>query len=185
MKLKNTGSGYGLVSILLHWVMAFLLIGLYFLGDYMVDLDYYDDWYHTAPDWHKALGLIALALLLLRMGWKYLQTRPAPLASYHAWEITLASLTHAGFYLVLLVVCFSGYFMSTAKGAAVDVFGWFEIAALTRLDKDQAALAADVHEISTTVFILMVLLHVAAALKHQFVDKDRTLFRILKPVSGK
>ncbi len=185
MKLKNTGSGYGLVSIVLHWIMALLLIGLYFLGDYMVDLDYYDDWYHTAPDWHKALGLTALALLLVRLSWKSLQIKPSPLASYHAWEIRLATLTHSGFYLVLLVVTLSGYFMSTAKGAAVDIFGWFEVAALTSLNKNQAELVAEIHEISTTVFILMVLLHIAAALKHHFVDKDRTLFRILKPVSGK
>lgn len=185
MKLKNTGSGYGLVSILLHWVMAVLLIGMYFLGDYMVGLDYYDSWYHTAPGWHKALGVIAFALLLLRLVWKYLQTRPAPLASYHAWEVWLGWLTHAGFYLVLLVVCLSGYFMSTAKGAAVEVFGWFEVAALTSLNEVQTDLAAEIHEISATVFILMVLLHIAATLKHHFVDKDRTLFRILKPVSGK
>jgi len=185
MKLKNSARGYGLVSILLHWIMALLLIGLYFLGDYMVDLDYYDDWYHTAPDWHKALGLIAFDLLLLRLGWQYLQTRPAPLASYHAWELTLAKLTHSGFYLILLVVCLSGYFMSTAKGAAVGVFGWFEVAALTSLNKDQAELVAEIHETSTSVFMLMVLLHIAAALKHHFVDKDSTLFRMLKPVSGK
>jgi len=181
MRLSNSHTHFGLISILLHWIMAILLVGLYLLGDYMVDLDYYDDWYHSAPGWHKSTGMIVVGLLLLRLGWKLTQLRPMPLVSYKVWEVKLAGLVHHSFYLLMFIMTISGYFISTAKNAAIDVFGWFSIPAITELSKTQAELAATIHEASTTVFIVLVVLHIMAALKHQFIDKDKTLIRMLKP----
>jgi cytochrome b561 len=58
MRFKNNSERYGLISILLHWSVALLTIGLFVLGLWMVDLGYYDDWYYQAPWWHKGLGFI-------------------------------------------------------------------------------------------------------------------------------
>ncbi len=63
--LRNSTQGYGLVAILLHWSMAVLIIGLYLLGDWMVDLDYYHPWYLEAPDLHRGLGVVTALLLSL------------------------------------------------------------------------------------------------------------------------
>lgn len=181
MRLTNSQVHFGLVSITLHWVMAVMLIGLYFLGDYMVGLDYYDDWYHSAPGWHKSTGMIVVALLLFRLFWKLIQLRPKPLSNYKKWEVKLASVVHYSFYLLMFIMTTSGYFISTAENAAIDVFGWFNVPAITELSKTQAELTADIHELSTTIFIVLVVLHSIAALKHQFIDKDNTLLRMLKP----
>ncbi|MEJ2417556.1 MAG: cytochrome b/b6 domain-containing protein, partial [Exilibacterium sp.] len=66
MKLGNTQTQYGLVTILLHWIIAILVIGLFALGLYMTDLTYYDPWYRKGPDLHRSLGIIVALLLLLR-----------------------------------------------------------------------------------------------------------------------
>ena len=79
----------------------------------------------------------------------------------------------------------SGYFITTAKGASIDLFGWFNIPALGSLDKSQAELSGEVHEIAAYVMLLLFLLHVCATVKHHFFDKDATLIRILKPINKK
>ncbi len=161
--------------------MAILIIALYVLGEVMADLDYYSKWYNTLPYWHKALGMITFALLLLRIGWVVANPKPLALPNYLRWEIISAKLAHVTFYIALVVISVSGYFITTAKGAPIDLFGWFEIPALTTLDTDTAKLAGDAHEISATVILVLFVLHVSATLKHHFVDKDVTFKRMLIP----
>ena len=69
MQIRNTTQAYGWVSILLHWLMAVALIGMYVIGTYMVDLEYYDSLYHTLPALHKAIGVMLAGLLLVRLAW--------------------------------------------------------------------------------------------------------------------
>ena len=185
MTIKNTKSGYGIVAILLHWVMALLIIGLFILGEYMVDLDYYSKWYIAAPWWHKSVGMAVLALLLVRIFWVLSNVHPAPLATYKSWEIKAAKATHILFYVLLFVICFSGYFITTAKGASIDMFGWFDIPAMINFSKYQADIAGEFHEIASYVMAFLLVLHVCATFKHHFIDKDVTLGRILKPSKPK
>lgn len=181
MQIKNTQYSYGLVAIVMHWSMALLIVGLYILGVYMVELDYYDSWYNAAPWWHKALGMVVLAMLLLRILWTMANRRPADLAGYHKLEVVIARLTHAALYIVTLLVCVSGYFITTAKGAGIDIFGWFTLPALVRLKIQQAELAGVVHALSSYILGLLFALHMVASFKHHFSDKDATLKRIINP----
>ena len=152
--------------------MAVLIVGLFVLGIYMVELDYYDKWYNAAPWWHKSIGMVTFLLLLLRAGWLLLNPRPDVLSSYSRWEVVAARLTHILFYLLLFLVSISGYFITTAKGAPIDMFGWFEIPALTSLNESPAELAGRLHEYSAYILAALFLLHVMASLKHHFYDKD-------------
>ena len=68
--LRNTESRYGVVAKLLHWSVAALTLGLIWLGWYMVDLTYYDAWYNDSLAWHKALGIVALALGATKIAWR-------------------------------------------------------------------------------------------------------------------
>lgn len=183
MRFMNTKAGYGFVAILLHWLMALLIIGLFVLGVYMVDLDYYSKWYNTAPWWHKSVGMVTFVLLLARIVWLMVNQRPLPLFSYKPWEIVAAKVTHVLFYVLLLLISISGYFITTAKGASIDMFGWFDIPAVTHLDKDQAEISGMIHEMAAYLVVLLFLLHVCATVKHHFLDKDATLIRILKPIN--
>jgi cytochrome b561 len=161
--------------------MALLIIGLFILGVYMVDLDYYSKWYIVAPLWHKAVGMLVFFLLFFRVGWVLINTRPLPLSNYKKWERVLAKITHVSFYVLLFVVSVSGYFITTAKGASIDIFGWFEIAAITKIDSEKARIVGELHELFAYLIAFLFVLHVGATIKHHFIDKDTTLLRILKP----
>ncbi len=185
MKITNSKQGYGIVSILLHWLMAILIVGLFVLGVYMVDLDYYSKWYNAAPWWHKSVGMMVFALLVFRLIWAFSNHHPVPLESYKSWEIKAAKVTHYSFYILLLIISISGYLISTAKGAAIELFNWVDVPAIVSFSKQQADIAGEVHEVAAYVMAFLFLLHVCATFKHHFFDKDITLIRILKPVKPK
>lgn len=183
MQAGNTAQTYGWVSITLHWLMAIALIGMYSVGTYMVDLDYYDPLYHTLPALHKATGISLALLLMLRLAWKYAQPQPMPVAS-SAPAITeqLAKLGHLALYGLLILLIISGYLISTAKGHGISVVGLFEVPALLPVNQDRGELAGDIHEILANLFIFIVGVHALAALIHHFYWKDNTLKRMLGKV---
>ena len=179
MSLKNTRENFGWVSICLHWIMAIALIAMYFVGDWMVDLDYYDTWYKDAPDYHRAVGVIIGALMIFRLLWNASQAKPKYLGDDKAIVKKTAQFTHIIFYIIVFIMVVSGYLITTAKGQGVDVFGLFEVPALLADSKDRGELAGDIHEWLGLTFILLVLIHALAALLHHFKHKDRTLKRML------
>ncbi len=168
---------YDRIAITLHWLMAALVIGLFFLGIYMVQLDYYDPWYHDAPDLHKAIAIIFLGLLCGRLGWRLLRSYPAPFG--RPWERGLARFVHGSHYLLMIIIGISGYLLPTAKGAGVDVFGFFTVPSLLSLSSRQSDLAGLVHRQASWVLMALVALHVLAAFKHHLIDRDPTLLRMI------
>ena len=174
--LRNSRSRYGLISVLLHWGMAVLIIGLFFLGEYMVDLDYYDPWYNKAPDLHRSFGVIVAGLLLYRLGWRLSNVRPAEIGK--PWERRTAAWVHRIFYVLIAAIAVSGYLITTADGQGVPVFNWFEIPAAFDGFENQEDIAGVVHEWLAHILILLVVLHTLASLKHHFIDRDATLRRM-------
>lgn len=180
MSLKNTKSSFGLVSKLLHWFMAVILTSLFGIGLYMTNLDYYDSLYHTLPWWHKSFGLLVLFLLTLRFAWKLVNISPNALTSHKQWEVTLAHLIQKIFYLLILLIGFSGYFVSTAKGKGIEFFNWFEVPAINgQIEDSSAELIGSAHEVMAFLLAALVILHALAAFKHHFIDKDETLQRMI------
>ncbi|MFC3608322.1 cytochrome b [Stutzerimonas tarimensis] len=178
MQWCNSEGRYGLTSIILHWSIAVAFLGLFALGYWMVGLNYYSDWYQTAPHWHKSVGMLLFALMLLRLLWRLLSTGPAPLPAPPGIRL-LTRAVHGGLYLGLFALMISGYLISTANGRPVSVFGWFEVPALVSGLPGQADLAGSIHEILAWALLLLVGLHALAALKHHFIDRDPTLVRML------
>lgn len=176
--LLNSPDQYGWGSILLHWSMAIALIGMYLLGDYMVDLNYYDAWYHKAPALHKATGIVIALVLIFRWVWNVSQHKPVPLER-NPRLIMLAKFGHLTLYLLIILLVVSGYLISTAKGQGIDVFGIFKFPALLADNADRGEIAGSLHAFIATFFMLMVVLHAIAALIHHFIFKDRTLQRML------
>lgn len=163
------------MAVLLHWLMALLMIGLFAAGLYMTDLGYYDSLYHIIPWWHKSVGLLVMVLLVVRVIWRVTNPIPKPLATHQSWEIKTATLTHRFLYLLILLIGVSGYLISTAKGKGIEFFGWFEIPALQELSADNTDLAGDIHYYLALTLILLAAAHASAALKHHFIDRDNTL----------
>ena len=180
MIIRNTQNTFGLISKALHWLMAILLTGLFAVGLYMTELDYYDSLYHTLPWWHKSIGLLVIGLLIFRLVWRMVNPMPKTLESHKKWEISLAHILQKIFYGLILLIGVSGYLISTAKGKGIDFFTLFEVPAITQsLEEDRADLIGEAHEILAIIFILFAVLHAMAALKHHFIDKDETLKRMM------
>lgn len=180
---RDTRQGWGLVSILLHWVSALTVVGLFILGWWMTGLGYYDSWYNLAPWWHRSLGMLLLGATLLRVVWRCLQ--PTPRAHGHRLERIAAHLGHMSLYALLLVVLLSGYLISTANGRGISVFGWFDVPALIHGLPNQATMAGTVHWYSALALMILAIGHSLAAIKHHLVDRHDTLQRILSPRSSR
>lgn len=179
MQLRNSSSRYGLVSMLLHWLVAAVVFGLFALGLWMVGLDYYDTWRKSGPDLHKSIGITLFAIMLIRLVWRLLSPPPAPLASYGKWTRLGAHFGHLFLYVGLFAVMFAGYLISTADGVGIPVFGLFEVPALVSGLPDQADNAGLVHLYLAWVLVVFAGLHGLAAFKHHFIDRDVTLKRML------
>ncbi len=177
MPLTNSKQQYGWLSIVLHWLMALVVFGMFGLGLYMVDLTYMDDWYKTAPDLHIGMGLLLFVLLMFRLLWRLMNELPTILGN--DFEKKAGLWVHRTHYILMFALMVSGYLIVTAHGRGADVFGWFEVPALLPAEKGREAIAGDVHFYLAWGFMGFVVLHAAAALKHHVINKDRTLLRML------
>ena len=179
MHWRNTATAYGLLSIGMHWLVALAVFGLFGLGLWMVELDYYSSWRHTAPELHKGIGLCLFALMLLRLLWRFVSPPPASLSSYSRLTRLGAKLGHSILYLGLFAVMLAGYLISTADGRGISVFGWFDVPASITSIPEQEDVAGAVHFYLAWGLVILAGLHGLAALKHHFIDRDTTLLRML------
>jgi cytochrome b561 len=173
---------YSTTAIVLHWLLGLALIGLFGLGVYMTDLP-------LSPtrmklyNWHKWAGVALLALSLVRLLWRLTHRPPAlPAAMEQAmpgWQKLAHHGTHLALYLLFFAVPLSGWAYSSAAGFPVVFLGRFPLPDFVPVSETLADLFKFGH--ATLAFTLagLVLVHVAAALKHQWVDNDGLLQRML------
>lgn len=176
MIIKDTSSGFGLVSRLFHWLMALAIFALFALGVWMVDLDYYSPYYKSAPDLHRGVGILLTIALAARFAWRVANVKPDD-SELSPFERRISPLVHWGFYPLLLALMISGYLMSTADGRAIDVLGLFEVPSLGP-DKGREDVAGFAHWVLAYAVIAVAALHTVAALKHHFADKSSILTRM-------
>ncbi|MFO7995215.1 MAG: cytochrome b [Marinobacter sp.] len=179
MQVRNTANRFGAVSIGFHWLVAAAVFGLFGLGFWMVDLSYYDDWYRTAPDIHRSVGLLLLMVMMLRLAWRIVNPVPKPLSNHSRLEVLAAHGAHLMLYVLVFVAMVSGYLISTADGSSISVFDWFEVPSVTGQIKGMEDTAGLVHYWSTWALVVLAGLHGLAAVKHHLVDRDDTLRRML------
>lgn len=180
MQFRNSNKGYGLTAIAIHWIFALAFIGLFGTGIYMVELTYYDSLYKTLPDLHRSTGVVLAGLLFYRLIWRATSTQPEPEPTLKNYEILGAELVHWALYLLPLAIMISGYLITTADGSSIDVFGIFEMPAILPAQKGREDIAGDIHFYLAYATIGIVLLHTLAALKHHFLDHDKTLIKMFK-----
>ena len=180
---ENVGLRYGGVAQGLHWLVAVLVLSQFGLGWYMSDLPLSQlkfDLYQL----HKSLGLTIFALVVVRLAWR-LRHPPPPLpASLPVWERAAARTNHALFYALLLVQPLIGLLQSNAANFPVVVWGVLPVPALIGSDEALGEALVEVHETVAAVLLVLIVLHVAAALRHHFLLKDDILRRMLPAVGG-
>ena len=169
---------YTTLAIALHWMVAALIFCAFPLGLYMSDLK-------LSPlklqlvSYHKWLGVTIFLLVLLRLFWRATHTPPALPASIAAWQQRAAHGLHHLLYVLMLGIPVSGWLMSSAKGVPVVYLGLVRLPDLLSKDKALGNALQTLHASLNYVLLALVFLHIAAALKHQFVDRDDTLSRML------
>ena len=170
---------YGIVSSGFHWVIALAIVGLVGLGAWMVGLTYYDPWYNDSLMLHKAIGIVVLALVLAKFGWKLVDGNPGFGPEVKPYERAGATMMHWLLNALMILLPLTGYLISTSEGAGIDMFGLFDVPALVDVTAKTRDLAIDIHFYFAYGGIALVGFHIAAALKHHFVDRGSTLRRML------
>lgn len=169
---------YTRTAMLLHWLMAVLILGMFGLGIYMADLP-------LSPQklklysYHKWAGITVLTLALLRVLWRILH-RPPPLpASQPRWQQFAAHAGHGLLYVLIFAAPLSGWLMSSALGFPVVWFGVLPLPDLVAKSQELGELLKLVHRYLNYAFLAIVIGHALAAIKHQWLDRDGTLSRML------
>ncbi|HLM53174.1 MAG TPA: cytochrome b [Pseudoxanthomonas sp.] len=179
MTLKNTDERWGPVSQLLHWLIVALILVMAAVGLVMDDLPrtpkYF--WVYTA---HKSTGITILALVLLRLGWRWYAGSPAPVAGTPSWQHRIAVLTHVLLYALILAMPLSGWLYDSASGLRpFRWFGLFDMPKLVGPDRNLGDLARVAHEWLFWGLVALVAVHAAAAFHHHLFRGDVTLVRML------
>ncbi len=178
--VKNSKTSYGWMAITLHWLMALGIFFLFGLGLYMVELTYYDAWYRGSLELHKSLGLVLLLVWFARITWRWINTSPDMAGT--AVEKKAAHVVHQLLYFLMLALMVTGYLISTADGRGIEVFSLIEIPAITSISfENQEDIAGDIHWGLAWSLMLLVAMHALAAIKHQMINKDGTLTKIICP----
>jgi cytochrome b561 len=173
MKLTNTAERYGAIHQLLHWGMAGLVIYALYLGllEQSIGL-------------HKMLGITVLLLVLPRLIWRKANTEPQMPLNMKSAQKKMAQAAHWLLYVMMIVMPLDGWLMSNAAGYPVSVWGLFDMPVLIEKNKEIRHLTGQVHEYGGWILLGLIVLHVLAALQHQFILKDGLMWRML-PCSNK
>ena len=167
---------YGWTLISLHWLTLLLILAAYTLGTLLQDMP-------LSPTklklyaWHKWIGMLVLFLLPLRtlLRWRDGFDHRRDL---RPWEASLSGGVHTALYVLMLLVPLFGWLHSSAAGFPVVWFGVLPLPDFVPVDKALAESIKPFHALSAWTLAALVVLHVGAALKHQFIDRDRLLGRM-------
>ncbi len=180
---------YTKTAIILHWLVALLILVNLALGT-LAD-SFPDAWIRTVIDTHKSIGITVLGLVMLRILWR-ISHRPPPLPdSYRRWERASAHAAHLLLYLLMLALPLSGWMHDSAwKDAAAHPMRLFGLIPWPRIGyfhymEDAArkealhTLFGQAHTLFGYLLYALLALHILAVLKHQFIDKEQEIQRML------
>lgn len=172
---KNTLTHYGSIAKLFHWLIFFLVAFMLLLGYFMDDVSD-EAARHMIVNIHKVVGVSVLAIMILRVIWAVVNPKPK-LFNTRFIEKFLAHGMHVVLYIILLLMPLSGWVMTSYSGKVPHIFDW-KISLPLEQNKEYAERVASVHNALAIVIIVLVSLHVLAALYHYFIKKDNILQRM-------
>jgi cytochrome b561 len=183
----NGTQRYSRPAIWLHWIVAALMlvnVGLGFYAQFAPD-----DWARPIIDAHKSVGITVLGLAVLRLSWRISHPPPPLPRRYRPWERVAAHAVHGALYALIFALPLTGWAHDSAwKGLPEHPMRWFGLihvppigvlANLPLSEKDHwHDLLFTAHQSAGYILYALVLLHVVAALKHQFFDKEPEMQRM-------
>jgi cytochrome b561 len=175
---SNSTTRYTRVAIGLHWLIAVALVGSFSVGLYMVELPLSPQKLRIYS-WHKWAGVTIFLCVVLRLGWRLWHPPPELPAAMPAWQRSLAGASHVLLYLLMFAVPLSGWLMSSAKGFQTVWFGILPLPNLLEKNKELGDLLQQIHVLLNFSMAALVCVHIGAALKHHFFDRDEVLARMI------
>jgi len=175
--LKNTTDSYGLMARLFHWIIFLMVLGVIAGGNIVADMP-------SGPGkanmlaMHKSFGFTILALVLLRLLWRLINPRPRDLGNSE-FQNKLGRTMHIFLYILLLAQPSVGILMSQFFAYPVSPFGLFNVPTFVNENIRLGKILLEIHQTLWVVLAISVGIHVAAALKHHFIEKNRTLMRMI------
>jgi cytochrome b561 len=170
---------YTNIAILFHWLIALLIIGSFTMGLVMTDMPGITPTKLKYYSWHKWAGVTILALAMLRLLWRLTHQAPPYPASMSSWQQRGATALHALLYVLMFAVPLSGYFYTLSAGYPVVYFGLFELPVLIGPNPELKPILKGLHFWLNMTLAGAVGLHILAALKHQLIDRDGVLKRMM------
>lgn len=177
MALGNTQLEYGAVAKWLHWLVALGILALIILGLLQSDMD-------SGPqrsairELHGSIALLALALMVSRLVWRWINVTPAHPPGIPGWQRASAALLHGAIYIAVFAQLMSGALAVATGGKLLAFFGLFSIPLPVAEDHDDHELWEEVHEAGWMLLAALVAVHVLAALYHHFILKNDVLKRM-------
>jgi len=186
--MSTQSLNYSRIAISLHWMMAILIIGQIIGGVVMHNMDP-TSLKFSLYQWHKSFGILILGLSLLRLVWRLTHKAPALPKDMKPFEVLAAKFTHVAFYALMIGIPLSGWAMVSASETGIDtvlfkLIPWPEMPGIADSEVLETRLK-DLHEILAKATIVLIVLHVGAALKHHFVNRDTVLSRMLPIIKPK
>ena len=173
---------YDRVAVALHWLMAICIIGMLLLGFFWEDIPS-RDLKIFAINFHKSLGITLLVLTFIRLYWRLRHPAPTLPGTISPLERKAARTAHISLYVLMIAIPLSGWMYVSALAKYPTVyFGLFTIPHLPipeALRKDIKGFAYEAHELLAYGLIALLVLHVLAAIKHHYFDKNDVLRRML------
>ncbi len=168
---------YTRTVVVLHWLVALLIFAAFPIGLLMSDMP-------LSPlklklvSYHKWLGVTVFLFVLVRLAWRATHTPPLPVAM-PVWQQRAANGVHYLLYLLIFIIPLTGWLMSSAKGVQTVYLGVLPLPDLLGKDKALGKVLEDVHAALNYGMLALVILHIGAALQHQFILRDGVLARML------
>lgn len=172
----TAGPRYTKVAIWLHWVIGLAVIAN--IGLAMLTEDMPRETQQAAMGIHKPLGIAILVLSALRILWRLGHRAPPLPASVAPWQHAASKAVHVLFYALLILLPLSGWLWMSAANRPIDFFGLFTLPSLAGPDKAVADMMHEGHELLGLTMLALVVLHILAVLKHQFIDRSGVAARM-------
>ena len=173
MPARYTGT-----AIALHWIIGLAIFGTFALGLYVSGLPISPPRLRLIT-YHKWIGVTIFSLVVIRLLWHATHAAPPLPESMPAWQRKASAASHGLLYLLIFIIPLSGWIYSSASGVPVVYLGLVQLPDLIGADKALAKTLKLVHQTLNYTLAVTVTVHTLAALKHQFVDRDGVLARML------
>lgn len=177
--MKDTATGYGWISILLHWVTAILILYLLYLGSTIGSLE--GDERMLAVKRHTSVAIAGYVLLLGRVVWRFAVGHPGPNPEQRGWAFSLGKYTHYAMLVAIAAMLVTGPLMQFSYGRDIAVFDWFVIPTPIEASFGLAGVLHRIHSLAALLIFVGVLLHIGGVYKHTAFNQDGTLAKIIIP----